>query len=513
METLLSSSELRNVEVFPQIASNSYSSRNNNFSINMTQSYLSQIDELCVRYLAVAQDSEAVTRLNQLAANAKQSIVSLPITAAETVEQFNTDAAGIVGMNVNESSLDIDRKLKAVKEAVESSYKVRLSSKQAELLNKLAKTIDIAGSMTDQQADMLYIELFGNKPDSNRRATLIAVVEDAVQNPEYFVDEQLVCEALVDYAVVVSNEPRGIARVPAVLAEIARVKPKDMFASDVLANINKLIEQQRTPSAIVAADYVRELQNNLKDWQAAMRYGAATGSSQLRPKYQAQSEKRAEAARQLVNDAQQLITDICKRSFACMPSFTATRNAIGEDILKVKLLANFGNADESTYNAICTILNDLGFKAHAYAVNSYVNWLIVCVDYRYYRMTAAMPLMTEALFDAYAIESFNKQTGSYVAGFGLARYMLETLKRNNVTAWYSLVRTVNEICLDNRAICQLLWNVADEYVRKSIIVTCCDTDTLRALDVDDVAEVSDFNIIPISIQEQVMISMRDSASR
>ena len=96
METLLSSSELRNVEVFPQIASNSY--------------------------------SEAVTRLNQLATNAKQSIVSLPITAAETVEQFNTDAAGIVGMNVNESSLDIDRKLKAVKEAVESSYKVRLSS-------------------------------------------------------------------------------------------------------------------------------------------------------------------------------------------------------------------------------------------------------------------------------------------------------------------------------------------------------------------------------------------------
>ena len=100
----MSSSELRNVEVFPQIASNSYSSRNNNFSINMTQSYLSQIDELCVRYLAVAQDSEAVTRLNQLATNAKQSIVSLPITAAETVEQFNTDAAGIVGMNVNESS-------------------------------------------------------------------------------------------------------------------------------------------------------------------------------------------------------------------------------------------------------------------------------------------------------------------------------------------------------------------------------------------------------------------------
>ena len=284
----------------------------------MTQSYLSQIDELCVRYLAVAQDSEAVTRLNQLATNAKQSIVSLPITAAETVEQFNTDAAGIVGMNVNESSLDIDRKLKAVKEAVESSYKVRLSSKQAELLNKLAKSIDIAGSMTDQQADMLYIELFGNKPDDNRRVILIAVVEDAMQNPEYFVDEQLVCEALVDYAVVVSNEPRGIARVPAVLAEIARVKPKDMFASNVLANINKLIEQQRTPSAMVAADYVRELQNNLKDWQAAMRYGAATGSSQLRPKYQAQSEKRAEAARQLINDAQQLITDICKRSFACM---------------------------------------------------------------------------------------------------------------------------------------------------------------------------------------------------
>ena len=196
-----------------------------------------------------------------------------------------------------------------------------------------------------------------------------------------------------------------------------------------------------------------------------------------------------------------------------MLSFTATRNAIGEDILKVKLLANFGNADESTYNAVCKILNDLGFKAYAYAVNSYVNWLIVCVDYRYYRMTAAMPLMTEALFDAYAIESFNKQTGSYVAGFGLARYMLETLKRNNVTAWYSLVRTVNEICLDNRAICQLLWNVADEFVRKSIIVTCCDTDTLRALDVDDIAEVSDFNILPIVIQEQVMTSMRDSASR
>ena len=86
----------------------------------MTQSYLSQIDELCVRYLAVAQDSEAVNRLNQLAANAKQSIVSLPITAAETVEQFNTDAAGIVSMNVNESSLDIDRKLKAVKEAFDS---------------------------------------------------------------------------------------------------------------------------------------------------------------------------------------------------------------------------------------------------------------------------------------------------------------------------------------------------------------------------------------------------------
>lgn len=472
----------------------------------MSQKYLSQLDALCIKYLAAASTNDDASKLTNLAMQAKQRIVSMPQYGADIVSEFDKNAKSIV--HITDEGFSIDRKVDAAISAIESSYNVSLTAKQKELVSQLAKSIDIAGSMTDIQADTLYVALFNVKPNDSRKAALIAIVEDAVQHPEYILDESVSTNAMVDYAMTVANEQTGIARVPAILANIKLYRDSSKLVPEVLSGIDKLILQQRTPSALVAAEYIEQLRNNLKDWSAAMKYGAVTGSSYLKPKYTAAAEKRLNTKLKLIDSAKQLIHDICSTKFNCSASFTSTKNSLGEDILKVKLISNFSNADETTYNAVSTILSGCGFKSSAYAINSFVNWLIVVVDLQYYTKVAAMPLLTEADFDKFAIASLDKNLCQLCVKMQLSSAMLTAFKQQHRTeAWYSIVKPLLQITMDANELATLAWYVANEHERRMLLINLCTEQSLRVAYVDELVDVDSFIGLPTNIQEELKMAM------
>lgn len=325
---------------------------NDNTTLMNKQTALMRIDDIAINALASISKSKAhVDALNAFAKQAAAKIEKLPeqsIEIEDTVAQFKSQIGGLVAdaLEMHEAEdIETAQKFAAIKTAVEGMFGTKLTAEQVAAIEqwlaedgkdaaKLAAQLDIDADIVAWQS----------------------VIEDALADiVNTLVDESAIEELMLygSHLSAHSIDQRGIN----LIEYINKCDCGKKFQAGSESIID-LIKRQRSTSPMIAAEFVKELQNQFGDWHNAMHFGATRGGSQIQSRIQAGLLEGNAMYADKLNKLKPLLIDIA-RAVGCAASFSEFRNAQSKPCLAVKLVSNFMQASDEVYTQFCDILGQL----------------------------------------------------------------------------------------------------------------------------------------------------------
>lgn len=351
---------------------------NQTFSTNMqTKEALSKIDKLVIDYLALTNDDKQASAIKETAAEYKAKLSNLTedkidFELTRLRKSLDTIVDGI------DESVD-SRSAKAVEVAFKSMWALSsLSASQSQMLKQACEEIDKHGSVSNATANKLLL-LIGRPQNDNNLATMLAVVEDAYDNPDaILVDEAIALQNQLSYLGNVIDE--SVARLPECLAHLsASVTGQSKTAQEIVNDLHAICKRQTSSSALIASQYVETLKQHLNDWTLAMKYGAVHGVPNGKSVVQATLLAQSEKYETFMTSLQSLLKDIAK-AFGCVTSMDTVKTELGYEMLRVKLIQNWGQAEHQVYASIASILMSLGIECQVRVVNSVALYLFINID-------------------------------------------------------------------------------------------------------------------------------------
>lgn len=450
----------------------SISSNNQYISNNMqTKEALSKIDKLVIQYLALADNEDTAKQIVE-ASNDAKSAINDGQNCDDTLTSFKHTLDLIVD-GIDES---IDtRSAKAVEVAFKSMWNIdTLSTSQQETLKLACKEIDDHGVMSVATAKKLLL-LINRQQSDNNTETMIAVVEDAYANPDDILVDESNIEHQLSYLGHVVDE--SVARLPECLAHLsASATGSSKTAQQIVNDLQSICKRQTSSSALIASQYVETLKQHLNDWTLAMRYGATHGVPNGKSVVQATLLAQSEAWQSFMTKLQELLKNIAS-TFSCAPSMDTAKSVTGSELLRVKLIQNWGQADDVTYHSIAHVLQSLDIDCQLKIVNASTLYLMIGLDRT--SIVNHPPIVDAEHCKLKCLELIAKGLGSFAINANRIEELYNCyIKTHSPNWWNALVFCNKAFNISNASqTFEAYWTLLDNYEKLACLTLLGSTDS------------------------------------
>lgn len=459
-------------------------------SFNMTtnlntskQEYFAKVDKLAVDYImklsTVTTDSDIAKNVTVFANQALDNIERC--TSVEGMENvihdFENSLKRLYTGNTDESATDdaLDHGLKQqnIVTAIAKSYAKSLTNEQVLSIYDIIEPMFTSLTCSEHMAKrLLYVLGYDSVSDMETQimqqtaenAFNNRLMDPSVQGQPIMTaaDESAALRHVLDYGeMLVNNASYRIPAIEKTLDDIERylepIKESDikLTVQTCFDDVKTLAKQQRSSSALIASQYVQELKNKFNDWKLATQYGAKYGTYPAKAAYQKRAEELVAAKTQIIESLCHLLDDIAKQ-FHCAASYIAKKSATGLDVLQVKFISNFMQADETVYIAIQNVLQSLNFSVRIIKPDNFTCIMYVGIDNRDFQVQT--PILSKDQAECVCRQLIQEKLAG-IEFDGL--YDISNVLANFVNAksmqWWQMILSLQKVLTEPAATMQLAW--------------------------------------------------------
>lgn len=449
---------------------------------NLKQTYFAKVDKLAVEYIKKlstlnrdVKDAQTVTvfanqaldsieRTFNTAANLKSLQQGFDNIIADYEKSLKRLYAGNLDESATDDAFDKGVKQRSIVSAIAANYNKSFSNEEVLSIYDIVEPIFTELKCSETTAKRL-LYLLGYSEVSNEAVAIMQAIVDSAYKQEAVlmpVNESAALRHVLDYGeMLVNNATYRIPAIDKALSEIETylepIKQSEvkLAVQNCFDEVKTLAQNQRSSSALIASEYVKELQNRFKDWKLVTQYGAKYGTYPAKAAYQKRAEELNEAKTMIVDKLCKLLDDIAK-TFHCCASYIAKKSAVGLDVLQVKFISNFMQADETVYNAIWHVLNSLNFDCRIVKPDNFTCIMYIGIDNRDFQIKT--PILSqeqaETVCRTMLLDNFNKL---HIDGAYDITNTITNIAASKSIQWWQLVQQFTKLLNEQMATMSLVW--------------------------------------------------------
>lgn len=449
---------------------------------NLKQQFFAKVDKLAVEYIKKlstlnrdVKDAQTVTvfanhALDKIehAFNHVTNLQSLQNGLDNVIADYEKSLkrlyAGNLDESANDDAFDKNVKQRSIVTAIAGNYNKSFSNEEVLTIYDIIEPIFTELTCSETVARRLLYTL-GYSELSNEAVAIMQTVVDSAykqENELMPINESAALRHVLDYGEMLVNN--AIYRIPAIDKTLSDIETylEPISRSDVklavhscFDEVKTLAQNQRSSSALIASEYVKELQNRFKDWKLVTQYGAKYGTYPAKAAYQKRAEELVAAKTLVVDKLCNLLDDIAK-TFHCCASYIAKKSAIGLDVLQVKFISNFMQADESVYNAIYHVLESLNFNVRIVKPDNFTCIMYIGIDTRDFQVQTPILSLDQAETVCRKLLLDKLQT-LHIDGIYDVTNTITNIANAKSIKWWQLVQQFIKLLNEQSATMYLVW--------------------------------------------------------
>ena len=455
---------------------------------NLKQQFFAKVDKLAVEY---------IKKLSTLNRNVKdaQTVTVFANHALDNIEHsFNhvTDLqnlqngldniivdyenslkrlyAGNLDESANADAFDKSIKQRSIVTAIAGNYNKSFSNEEVLTIYDIIEPIFTELTCSETVARRL-LYMLGYSELSNEAVAIMQAIVDCAYNVDNAynqetelmpINESAALRHVLDYGeMLVNNATYRIPAIDKTLSDIETylepIKQSDtkLAVQGCFDDVKTLAQNQRSSSALIASEYVKELQNRFKDWKLVTQYGAKYGTYPAKAAYQKRVEELVAAKTLIVDKLCNLLDDIAK-TFHCCASYIAKKSAIGLDVLQVKFISNFMQADETVYNAIYHVLESLNFNCRLVKPDNFTCIMYIGIDTRDFQVQTPILSLDQAETVCRKLLLDKLQT-LHIDGIYDVTNTITNIANAKSMKWWQLVQQFTKLLNEQASTMNLVW--------------------------------------------------------
>lgn len=455
---------------------------------NLKQQFFAKVDKLAVEYI------KKLSTLNRDVKDA-QTVTVFANHALDSIERtFNTAAnlqslqngldniivdyenslkrlyAGNLDESANADAFDKSIKQRSIVTAIAGNYNKSFSNEEVLTIYDIIEPIFTELTCSETVARRL-LYMLGYSELSNEAVAIMQAIVDCAYNVDNAykqenelmpVNESAALRHVLDYGeMLVNNATYRIPAIDKTLSDIETylepIKQSDtkLAVQGCFDDVKTLAQNQRSSSALIASEYVKELQNRFKDWKLVTQYGAKYGTYPAKAAYQKRAEELVAAKTLIVDKLCNLLDDIAK-TFHCCASYIAKKSAIGLDVLQVKFISNFMQADETVYNAIYHVLESLNFNCRLVKPDNFTCIMYIGIDTRDFQVQTPILSADQAETVCRKLLLDKLQT-LHIDGIYDVTNTITNIANAKSMKWWQLVQQFTKLLNEQASTMNLVW--------------------------------------------------------
>ena len=455
-------------------------------SKQLRQEYFAKVDKLAVEYIKKlstlnrdVKDAQTVTvfanhALDNIehAFNHVTNLKSLQQAFDNIIADYEKSLKRLYAGNLDESADAFDKSIKqrSIVTAIAGNYYKSFSNEEVLTIYDIIEPIFTELTCSETVARRL-LYMLGYSELSNEAVAIMQAIVDCAYNVDNAynqetelmpVNESAALRHVLDYGEMLVNN--ATYRIPAIDKTLSDIETylEPIGRSDVklavqgcFDDVKTLAQNQRSSSALIASEYVKELQNRFKDWKLVTQYGAKYGTYPAKAAYQKRAEELVAAKTLIVDKLCNLLDDIAK-TFHCCASYIAKKNAIGLDVLQVKFISNFMQADETVYNAIYHVLESLNFNCRLVKPDNFTCIMYIGIDTRDFQVQTPILSLDQAETVCRKLLLDKLQT-LHIDGIYDVTNTITNIANAKSMKWWQLVQQFTKLLNEQASTMNLVW--------------------------------------------------------
>lgn len=455
---------------------------------NLKQQFFAKVDKLAVEYIKKlstlnrdVKDAQTVTVFaNHALDNIEHSfnhvtdLQNLQNGLDNIIVDYENSLKRLYAGNLDESAnadaFDKSIKQRSIVTAIAGNYNKSFSNEEVLTIYDIIEPIFTELTCSETVARRLLYVLGYSELSNEAVAIMQAIVDcaynvDSAYNQETElmpVNESAALRHVLDYGeMLVNNATYRIPAIDKTLSDIETylepIKQSDtkLAVQGCFDDVKTLAQNQRSSSALIASEYVKELQNRFKDWKLVTQYGAKYGTYPAKAAYQKRVEELVAAKTLIVDKLCNLLDDIAK-TFHCCASYIAKKSAIGLDVLQVKFISNFMQADEIVYNAIYYVLESLNFNCHLVKPDNFTCIMYIGIDTRDFQVQTPILSLDQAETVCRKLLLDKLQT-LHIDGIYDVTNTITNIANAKSMKWWQLVQQFTKLLNEQASTMNLVW--------------------------------------------------------
>lgn len=455
---------------------------------NLKQQFFAKVDKLAVGYIKKlstlnrdVKDAQTVTVFaNHALDNIEHSfnhvtdLQNLQNGLDNIIVDYENSLKRLYAGNLDESAnadaFDKSIKQRSIVTAIAGNYNKSFSNEEVLTIYDIIEPIFTELTCSETVARRL-LYMLGYSELSNEAVAIMQAIVDCAYNVDNAynqetelmpVNESAALRHVLDYGeMLVNNATYRIPAIDKTLSDIETylepIKQSDtkLAVQGCFDDVKTLAQNQRSSSALIASEYVKELQNRFKDWKLVTQYGAKYGTYPTKAAYQKRVEELVAAKTLIVDKLCNLLDDIAK-TFHCCASYIAKKSAIGLDVLQVKFISNFMQADETVYNAIYHVLESLNFNCRLVKPDNFTCIMYIGIDTRDFQVQTPILSLDQAETVCRKLLLDKLQT-LHIDGIYDVTNTITNIANAKSMKWWQLVQQFTKLLNEQASTMNLVW--------------------------------------------------------
>lgn len=455
---------------------------------NLKQQFFAKVDKLAVEYIKKlstlnrdVKDAQTVTVFaNHALDNIEHSfnhvtdLQNLQNGLDNIIVDYENSLKRLYAGNLDESAnadaFDKSIKQRSIVTAIAGNYNKSFSNEEVLTIYDIIEPIFTELTCSETVARRL-LYMLGYSELSNEAVAIMQAIVDYAYNVDSAykqenelmpVNESAALRHVLDYGeMLVNNATYRIPAIDKTLSDIETylepIKQSDtkLAVQGCFDEVKTLAQNQRSSSALIASEYVKELQNRFKDWKLVTQYGAKYGTYPAKAAYQKRVEELVAAKTLIVDKLCNLLDDIAN-TFHCCASYIAKKSAIGLDVLQVKFISNFMQADETVYNAIYHVLESLNFNCRLVKPDNFTCIMYIGIDTRDFQVQTPILSLDQAETVCRKLLLDKLQT-LHIDGIYDVTNTITNIANAKSMKWWQLVQQFTKLLNEQASTMNLVW--------------------------------------------------------
>lgn len=455
---------------------------------NLKQQFFAKVDKLAVEYIKKlstlnrnVKDAQTVTVFaNHALDNIEHSfnhvtnLQNLQNGLDNIIVDYENSLKRLYAGNLDESAnadaFDKSIKQRSIVTAIAGNYNKSFSNEEVLTIYDIIEPIFTELTCSETAARRL-LYMLGYSELSNEAVAIMQAIVDCAYNVDNAynqetelmpINESAALRHVLDYGeMLVNNATYRIPAIDKTLSDIETylepIKQSDtkLAVQGCFDEVKTLAQNQRSSSALIASEYVKELQNRFKDWKLVTQYSAKYGTYPAKAAYQKRVEELVAAKTLIVDKLCNLLDDIAK-TFHCCASYIAKKSAIGLDVLQVKFISNFMQADETVYNAIYHVLESLNFNCRLVKPDNFTCIMYIGIDTRDFQVQTPILSLDQAETVCRKLLLDKLQT-LHIDGIYDVTNTITNIANAKSMKWWQLVQQFTKLLNEQASTMYLVW--------------------------------------------------------